>query len=142
MSAFSSMVFSRCMAIANWYWGGFDGLLATLVVFVGTAHIADGMRAIVDRRPFGRAAIRDAFKSILIFILVGIGNVLDTNVLTNIPALRTAIILFYISVEWSKILEDAVYLGLPIPEQLKGILERMRQKRRGRKKSAFRSFHV
>ena len=129
MNEFWSMALSGCKIFANWYWGGFDGLLSSLVVLVVTAHITDGMCAVVDRRPRNRARIQDIFKSILIFILVGIGNILDTNVLTNTPALRTATILFYLSVEGTILLENAVYLGLPVPEKLKETLEQMRKSR-------------
>jgi len=131
MDKFWSMALSGCKTIANWYWGGFDGLLSSLAVFVVMAQITDGMCAIMDRRPISRAGIQEVFKGILIFILVGVGNVLDTNVLTNTPALRTAIILFYLSVEGMVLLENAVYLGLPVPELLKEILEQMRRKRLG-----------
>jgi len=123
------MALSECKTVANWYWGGFDGLLSSLTVFVVMAHITNGMCAIVDRRPLGRAGIQEVFKSILIFILAGVGNVLDTNVLTNTPALRTVVILFYLSVEGIVLLENVVHLGLPVPEQLRKTLEQMRQRR-------------
>lgn len=131
MSEFWSMVCAGCRAAANWYWGGFDGLMASLVVFVVMAHVTDGMCAVVDRRPIGRAVIQDIFKSILIFILVGIGNILDTNVLIGTPALRMTIILYYLSVEGLIMLENAVYLGLPVPEKLREVLEQMRLDRNG-----------
>ena len=129
MNEFWSVALSGCKAFANWYWGGFDGLLSSLAVLVVIAHITDGMCVIADRRLRSRAGIQDIFKSILIFILVGIGNILDTNVLTNTPALRTATILFYLSVEGTILLENAVYLGLPVPEKLKETLEQMRKSR-------------
>lgn len=131
MSEFWSMVCAGCRAAANWYWGGFDGLMASLVVFVVMAHVTDCMCAVVDRRPIGRAVIQDIFKSILIFILVGIGNILDTNVLIGTPALRMTIILYYLSVEGLITLENAVHLGLPVPEKLREVLEQMRLDRNG-----------
>lgn len=131
MSEFWSVVLSGGRTFVNWYWGGFDGLMASQAVFVAVAHVTSGMCAAIDRRPIGRAVIQDIFKSILIFLLVGIGNILDTNVLTSTPALRTAVILFYLSVEGMILLENAVYLGLPVPKQLKEILEQLRQDRLG-----------
>ena len=131
MSEFWSMVCAGCRAAANWYWGGFDGLMASLVVFVVMAHVTDGMCAVVDRRPIGRAVIQNIFKSILIFILVGIGNILDTNVLIGTPALRMTIILYYLSAEGLIMLENAVHLGLPVPEKLREVLEQIRLERNG-----------
>ena len=129
MNEFWNVTFSVCKAIGNWYWGGFDGLLSSLAVFIVMAHITNGMCAIIDRRPIGRTGVQDIFKSALIFILVGIGNILDTNVLTNTPTLRMAVILFYLSIEGTILLENVVHLGLPVPEQLKKALEQMRQNR-------------
>ena len=131
MNVFWSMVCAGCRAATNWYWGGFDGLMASLVVFVVMAHVTDGMCAVVDRRPIGRAVVQDIFKSILIFILVGIGNILDTNVLIGTPALRMTIILYYLSVEGLIMLENVVHLGLPVPEKLREVLEQIRLERNG-----------
>lgn len=127
MSEFWSVVCTGCRAAANWYWGGFDGLMVSLVVFVVMAHVTNGMCAVVDRTLLSRAGIQDVFKSSLIFILVGIGNILDTNVLMNTPALRTTIILYYLSVEGLIILENTVRLGLSVPNKLREVLEQMRQ---------------
>lgn len=129
MSEFWNVAYSACKAISNWYWGGFDGLLSSLAIFIVMVHITNGMCAIIDRKPIGRTSVQDIFKSALIFILVGIGNILDTNVLTNTPTLRTAVILFYLSVEGMILLENIVHLGLPVPKQLRMALEQMRQNR-------------
>ena len=131
MSDFWSLALSWGKAFAIWYWGGLDGLLPSLAVFVVMAHITDGMCMIVDHRPLSRAWVQDVFKTILIFILVGVGNVLDTNVLTSTPALRMTIILYYLSFEGLIILEDAAHMGLPVPERLREVLERLRQNRIG-----------
>ena len=129
MSDFGNLVLSWGNAFADWYWGGGDSLLSSLAVFVVMAHITDGMCAIVDHRPLSRAWAQDTFKPILIFILVGVGNVLDSNVLTSTPALRMAVILYYLSVEGLIILENAVHVGLPVPEKLREVLEQLRRDR-------------
>ena len=129
MSGFWSVVLSECRTFVNWYWGGFDGLMSSLAVFVAVAHVTSGMCAAIDRRPIGKAVIQDIFKSTLIFILVGIGNILDTSVLVSTPTLRTAIIIYYFSVEGLIILENTVHLGLPVPARLREVLEQMWQDR-------------
>ena len=132
MSEFWSVAYSVCKAIGNWYWGGFDPLLASLLTFIVVAHITNGMCAIIDHKPSGRALVQDIFKSVLILILVGIGNILDASIFTNTPTLRTAVIFFYLSVEGLIVLENAVHLGLPVPEPLRKALEQMRQNRIGK----------
>lgn len=61
----------------------------------------------------------------LIFILVGIANILDVQVIGTGSVLRTAIIFFYISNEGISLLENAGRLELPIPEKLKLVLEQL-----------------
>lgn len=134
MGEFWSLALSWGKAFANWYWGGLDDLLSSLVVFVVMAHITDGMCMMVDHRPLSRAWIQEVFKTILIFILVGVGNILDTNVLTSTPALRMTLIVYYISVEGVIILENVAHMGLPVPERLREVLERLRQNRIGSEK--------
>ena len=55
----------------------------------------------------------------LIFALVGIGHLLDTHIFGEAGVLRTAIIFFYISNEGLSLVENAAYLGLPIPGNLR-----------------------
>ena len=60
-----------------------------------------------------------------IFLLVGIGNVIDVQVLGHPGVLRTAIIFFYLSNEGLSLTENAAHLGLPVPEKLKEVLEKL-----------------
>ena len=64
-------------------------------------------------------------KASIIFMLVGIGHVLDTHIIGTGSVLRTAIIFFYLSNEGVSLLENAAHLGLPIPEKLKDVLEQL-----------------
>lgn len=129
MSEFWNMIYFIYQAIVNWYWGGFDSLLSSLVVFVVIVHITDVMCVIVDHRLLGETRVQAVFKSILIFILVGIGNIIDANILPGTPTIRMTVILYYLSVEGLVILENAVYLGLPVPKKLREVLEQMRRNR-------------
>lgn len=129
MVEYWNMVCLRYGSIINWYWGEFDGPMSSLAALVVMAHVTDGMSAIVDHTSAGRTVVLDIFKSILIFILVGVGNILDTTVLTSAPVLRMTIIFYYLSVEGLIILGNAVHLGLPVPEKLREVLERLRQNR-------------
>ena len=64
----------------------------------------------------------------LIFTLVGIGNIVDVYVLGQGGVLRTAVIFFYLSNEGVSILENSARLGLPIPEKLKEVLEQLHER--------------
>jgi len=65
------------------------------------------------------------FKKVLIFVMVGIGNIIDVQVLGQAGVLRTAVIFFYLSNEGVSMLENAGHLGLPIPQKLKDVLAQL-----------------
>ena len=64
----------------------------------------------------------------LIFALVGIANIADVHILGQGEIVRTAVIFFYLSNEGISLLENASYLGLPIPQKLKDILIQLHNK--------------
>jgi toxin secretion/phage lysis holin len=65
---------------------------------------------------------------VAIFILVGIGHLIDTYILRDGSALRTAILFFYIANEGLSVLENSVTLGLPVPAKLRQILQQLQDK--------------
>ena len=67
-------------------------------------------------------------RKVLIFVLVGVANILDVYVIGDGSVLRTAIVFFYLSNEGISLLENSAHLGLPIPEKLKDVLEQLHNK--------------
>ena len=115
-------------AIGGWlgyFLGGCDGLLIALVVFVVADYITGVMCAIADRELSSEVGFKGIYRKVLIFILVGIANILDVQVIGTGSVLRTAVIFFYLSNEGVSLLENAGHLGLPIPEKLKAVLEQL-----------------
>lgn len=115
-------------AIGGWlgyFLGGCDGLLYALIAFVVIDYITGVMCAISDHTLSSQVGFRGICRKVLIFMLVGIANVLDIYVLSSGSVLRTAVIFFYISNEGVSLLENAAHLGLPIPEKSKVVLEQL-----------------
>lgn len=110
----------------GWFLGDNDGLIYALVVFVIADYITGMMCAIVNQNLSSEVGFKGISRKVLIFILVGIGNVLDVQVIGTGSVVRTAVIFFYISNEGVSLLENASYLGLPIPEKMKAVLEQLR----------------
>lgn len=67
-------------------------------------------------------------RKVLIFVLVGIGNLVDVYVLGDAGVLRTAVIFFYLSNEGVSLLENSAHLGLPVPDKLKEVLQQLHNK--------------
>ena len=85
-------------------------------------YITGVMCAIVDHKLSSEVGFKGICKKVLIFMMVGIGNIIDVQVLGQAGVLRTAVIFFYLSNEGVSMLENAGHLGLPIPAKLKDIL--------------------
>src|SRR5699024_8062832 len=89
-------------------------LLYALIILVVADYITGVMCAIVDKELSSEIGYRGIFKKVLIFILVGVGHMIDTHLIGDGSVLRTAVIFFYCSNEGISMLENASRLGLPI----------------------------
>lgn len=119
------LALSAVGGVIGWFIGGVDGLIYALLVFVIADYITGVMCAIVDKKLSSEVGFKGICKKVLIFVMVGIGNVIDTYLIGNGEVLRTAVIFFYCSNEGVSLLENAGHLGLPIPEKLKEVLEQL-----------------
>lgn len=119
------IVFTMIGGWLGYFLGGCDGLLIVLVMFVVMDYISGVMCAIADKTLSSEVGFKGICRKVLIFVLVGIANILDVQVIGTGSVLRTAIIFFYISNEGISLLENAGYLGLPIPEKIKTVLEQL-----------------
>ena len=128
MKEFWSMVQLVFAGIGGWlgyFLGGCDGLILALLLFVVADYITGIMCAVADKKLSLEVGFKGICRKVLIFMLVGIANILDVQVIGNGSILRTAVIFFYLSNEGISLLENAAHLGLPIPEKLKKVLEQL-----------------
>ena len=81
----------------------------------------------VQKKVSSEVGFKGICKKVAIFCLVGIGHVLDTQVIQNGSVLRTAVIFFYLSNEGISIIENVALIGLPVPKKLKEVLEQLHE---------------
>lgn len=108
--------------------GGLDGLLTALIVLMIIDYVTGIMCAIVDKKLSSAIGFKGIFKKVFIMMLVAVANIIDVHVVGNGSALRGATVCFYLSNEGLSILENAVHLGLPVPERLKEILTQLHER--------------
>ena len=128
MKEFWNMIQMVFAAIGGWlgyFLGGCDGLIIALVVFVVVDYLTGILCAIEDRSLSSEVGFKGIAKKVVIFLLVGIANILDVEVIGTGSVLRTAVIFFYLSNEGISILENSTHLGLPVPKKLKDVLEQI-----------------
>ncbi|MCD7958559.1 MAG: phage holin family protein, partial [Ruminococcus sp.] len=93
------LVFTMIGRWLGWLLGEWDGLLYALIAFVIADYIVSMLCAINDHTLSSSVGFRGICKKVLIFLLVGIANILDVQVIGTGSALRTAVIFFYLSNE-------------------------------------------
>ena len=128
MKEFWNLIQFVFTAVGGWlgyFLGGCDGLLIALVVFVAVDYLTGVMCAISDKKLSSEVGFKGICRKVLIFLLVGIANILDMQVIGTGSVLRTAVIFFYLSNEGVSLLENAAHLGLPVPEKMKEILAQL-----------------
>ena len=116
------LMFAALGAFLGWFFGGFDGFLYALIIFVVMDYFTGILAAGVKHELSSEVGFKGIAKKVCIFVLVGIANIVDTQVIMNGSAIRTAVIFFYLSNEGLSVLENAAVIGLPIPEKLKAML--------------------
>ena len=112
MKEFWNVIQAIFAAVGGWlgyFLGGCDGLLYALLAFVVLDYITGVMCAVADKKLSSAVGFKGICRKV-----IGTGSVL-----------RTAIIFFYISNEGLSLVENAAYLGLPIPTKLHKVLEQL-----------------
>ncbi len=119
------VIFTSIGGWLGYFLGGCDGLLIALIIFVAVDYITGVMCAVADKKLSSEVGFKGICRKVLIFLLVGIANIIDVQVIQTGSVLRTAVIFFYLSNEGVSLTENAAHLGLPVPEKLKDVLEQL-----------------
>ncbi|WFR58992.1 phage holin family protein [Anaerocolumna sp. AGMB13025] len=118
-------IFAFIGGILGWIFGGFDPLIYALTAFVTIDYITGILLAIHDKKISSEVGYKGIVKKFLIFMIVSMGNILDTYILGTGSTLRTLVIMFYLTNEGFSILENAGQLGLPIPKKLRDAIQKL-----------------
>ena len=118
--------------VLGWFFGGLDGFMWAMIVFVLVDYITGVTAAAVKRELSSEIGAKGIAKKVFEFLLVGIANVLDRQILKNGAALRTLVIFFYVANEGLSILENCTKIGLPVPKFLKKLLKQLKDKGDGK----------
>ena len=127
----AQVVFAAVGGGIGWFFGELDGFFYALLAFVVIDYLTGVMCAITDRSLSSEVGFKGIFRKVLIFVMVGAGHILDSQVVGTGDALRTAVIFFYISNEGVSLLENAAHIGLPVPEKLKAVLAQLHDREKG-----------
>lgn len=114
-------------AVCGFLFGELNGILIALISVSVLDYITGVVAAAVSRTLSSSAGFKGICKKLMLFTLVALANIMDTQVIGG-SALRTAVIFVFIANEGLSIIENSAELGVPIPRKLKDVLAQIRDK--------------
>ena len=104
----------------GYFWGGFDGFIHALIVFTILDYITGIFAAGIRHELSSAKGFEGIKRKVTIFILVGVANIVERELLGGSKELlRDGVACFYLANEGLSILENAIEIGIPIPDFLK-----------------------
>ena len=117
----------------SYFFGGFsDKLIAAMVILSVIDYITGVIKAILRKELSSDIGFRGIIRKCMMFMLVGVANIIDVHLLTMLTLtgtdgglLRDTVLLFFIVNECVSVLENAVSGGVPVPEKLREVLKQL-----------------
>ena len=112
-------------AVLGYFFGEFDGFIHALIAFVILDYISGMLAAYIKRELSSRTGFNGIVRKVTIFIIVAISQIIDRELLSHIDLfkgtemIRDMVICFYLANEGLSILENAIKIGIPIPNIVK-----------------------
>ena len=119
MKYYIDTIFSAIGASIGYFFGAFDGFMHALVSFVILDYLTGILAASMEHKLSSSVGFDGIKRKITIFIVVGVAHVVDREALGGTALMRDAVLFFYIANEGLSILENAIKIGVPIPEVVK-----------------------
>ncbi|MBR2208653.1 MAG: phage holin family protein [Synergistaceae bacterium] len=129
MRYYFDTICSAIGAIIGYFIGDFDGFIHGLLTLVVIDYISGVLAAIIKRELSSSVGFTGIARKIMIFMIVGVAHVVDREALGGTALSRDAVIFFYLANEGLSIIENAIEIGIPIPEIIKEKLALFHEKR-------------
>lgn len=108
--------------IFTWFFGAWDTALIVLITFMVLDYVTGVLRGYVNKELSSDVGLKGIARKAVIFIVLIVAVCLDRLLNTGTWLFRTLICYFYIANEGLSLLENAITLGVPVPEKLKEAL--------------------
>lgn len=99
-------------------------MFLTLIAFMVLDSITEVCCYLIKKKRSRKTGIRSLVKKVGILCIVSLATLIEQNILET-TAVRSAVILYYISSEGLSIFENIAQIGVPIPKRLRDILDKI-----------------
>lgn len=115
-------------AVCAFLWGRLDGLFYALIAFMVLDYITGLISAYLQKEISSAIGFKGIAKKVFILVLVAVANIVDSQIVGDSTICRSAVIGFYIANEGISIAENAVKIGVPVPQKIVDVLEQIKNK--------------
>ena len=112
--------------MATHLWGGADEILILLITLMSLDYILGIICGYKRGKLSSVTGFQGLLKKMTILIIIAVGVSVDAAVGAE-GAVRAMVIFFYVGMEGISILENAVIIGVPVPDKLEEALIQLRQ---------------
>ena len=122
------LISANICAICAFMFGRLDGLLYALIALMILDYITGLIVAYINKEISSAVGFKGIAKKVFILALVSVAHILDTQVIGDGSVFRSAVAGFYIANEGISITENAVRIGVPVPQKIVDVLKQIKDK--------------
>lgn len=115
-------------AVIGFCFGEINGIFKALIFMMAVDYATGWIKSIYLKELSSAAGFKGIAKKIMILCLVSICHIIDVHVIGDKSIIMSAATMFYIGNEGISILENAVQIGIPVPQILKKTLKQLSDK--------------
>lgn len=115
-------------ALLTYMFGTWDTCLLVLVYFMALDYCTGLIGAFIQKKVSSNIGFKGILKKTTIFIVLIVAVLLDRLLNDSTWVFRTLVCYFYIANEGISLLENAVKIGVPIPQKIIDVLEQIKKK--------------
>lgn len=118
-------IWAGALGVLAYLLGGFDSILIALLILMCLDYFTGILKAIYKKELSSKIGFQGIIKKLLIITIVSVSVLCERDF--GIPTVREITIMFFCVNEGISILENAVEMGVKIPEKLKEALLQIRK---------------
>lgn len=120
------VVFGGIITAVSGFLGGMDGVMYALIAFISIDYITGVGVAVKNKKLSSEVGFWGLVRKVCIIALVGVGHLIDINIIGGGGTFRTAVALYYIGNEGISLLENIGNIGVVLPKKLYDVLAQLR----------------
>ena len=132
MKTIINYISSTILTTIDYYLGGLDMALKTLLILMVLDYITGICKSIVNKKINSIIGLKGIIKKVGYLILVALSFLLD-GVVGDTGAIRNLVVYFFVANEGISILENWGAMGLPLPSKILEVLEQLKKENGGHK---------